>query len=148
MRPAFRFLNVRYHRKASWLVVAIFLFFVWNILPVPLKVESSNTTDWPTPKYDVAEKPRFLYRSRFRNSPDHDFEARVDNSLRMIEEKIMSTENGTIEARDTLWQIMLSNNERFMERSPDSVAFEAENEDWEYRVRRSIVFYQCHLENI
>lgn len=81
---------------------------------------------------DVAEKPRFLYRSRLRESLDHAYETRVDSALRQIEAKALSG-NGNTEADETIWQIMLVDGP--VERSADSIAFEVENDDWGYKVR-------------
>lgn len=98
-----------------------------------LKSFKTLKTERPTPKYDVSEKPRFLYRSRFREKPDHEYEATVDSVLRKIEEGVMSDRNGDREADKTVWQIMLVDGP--IERSQDSIRFESENYNWNYQVR-------------
>lgn len=118
----------RHLRKTLWLLVIVFLFVV-SICFKALK------TDRPTPKYDVWEKPRFLYHSRFRENPDHEYEATVDSVLRKIEERVMSDGNGDREADKTVWQIMLVDGP--IERSQDSIRFESENYNWNYQVRTS-----------
>lgn len=127
----------QYHRrcrqKVLWLLIAVFLFFLFNCLPLRRQTVNSYRIDRPTPRYDVADKPRFLYRSGFRKNPNHEYEARVEKSLREIEERILLAENGDIKASETIWQIVLVKGSA--ERGPDSIAFEMENEGWEYKVR-------------
>lgn len=113
-------------RRISWLVFAVLLFVLWRSLPT----EADRKR---TPFSDVADKPRFLYHSRFRENPNREYEARVDDALRRIEERVLRAEKGVVEARRRLWQIMLAEN---AQQEDDSLNFEAENEDWEYQVRR------------
>ena len=118
----------RHSRKISWLLLGIVLFVLWKCIKTP-------KTDRRTPQYDVVEKPRFLYRSRFRENPDLEYEASIDSALRKIEERILSQRNGNTEADQTIWQIMLVHGP--IERSEDSIEFESENDDWDYKVRTS-----------
>lgn len=119
----------RRHQKVLWLLITVFLFFFYKYLPLV----NSHRTDRPTPQYDVADKPRFLYRSGFRKSPNYEYEARVEKSLRDIEERVLLAEGGDIKASETIWQIMLVKGSA--ERGADSIAFEMENEGWKYKVR-------------
>lgn len=89
----------------------------------------------PAPRHDIVTKPQFFHRSRFREHPDHDYEARVDDSLRKIEEKVRTGHQGSLEATGTVWQIMLAPDKKHIDRSPDSIAFELENRDWNYKGR-------------
>lgn len=91
--------------------------------------------DRPPPDYKVAEKPQFLHHSSFRENPDHEYEAIIDNLLRKIEEKTLAKNKGNIEAKETIWQIMLGANRKPIDRGSDSVAFEDENQVWEYKGR-------------
>ncbi|RJE23343.1 hypothetical protein PHISCL_04329 [Aspergillus sclerotialis] len=80
--------------------------------------------DRPPPQYNIEEKPKFLYRSPFRENPDREYESIIDRSLRNIEEKALAENNGNIKAKETIWQIMLDTNTKSIDRGPDSIAFE------------------------
>lgn len=125
----------RYPYKTS-VILAICLLFLWMNIPHSPKRRKYN----PPPAYDVGEKPRFLYRSRYRENPDYEYEARIDKSLRRIEEEVLLEENGNLEAGEMIWQIMLTKGPIL--RSDDSIAFEEENDFWEYEVGIVSMFWE------
>lgn len=123
----------RRYQKVSLLFVAAFLFFLWNHLPEPPETANNTGMDRPPPQYIIEEKPEFLYRSPFREHPDHEYETMIDRSLKKIEEKTLAEDNGNIEAKETIWQIMLDTDRKSVDRGPDSIAFEHANQGWEYK---------------
>lgn len=114
--------------KRSWLLFAAFLLFLWTRLPNPHK---SNTKH--TPLHEVADKPRFLYHSHFRDHADYEYEATIDNLLRNIEDAALSHTDGNVDATDTIWQIHLGDEGKPIVRGKDSLKFERKNDDWEYK---------------
>jgi hypothetical protein len=125
----------RRYCKLPRLLFAAFLFLFWNYLPEPPKSARNARMDRPTPEYNIADKPRFLHHSRFREHPDYEYETMIDDSLRKIEEKVLAESKGNIEANETIWQIMLGRNRKSTDRGSDSIAFEHENREWVYKGR-------------
>lgn len=139
MRPALRnrrfIYSLRRHYRITWILLAVLIFVLWNNLPEPPKTENSNRMNRPTPQHVVITKPRFLHHSQFRENADHEYEALVDQSLREIENRALKASRGKNEADDdVIWQIMLGNDAKSVDRSPDSIAFEQANSDWAYKV--------------
>lgn len=129
------FYITRRYSKVTWVLFAVLLFFLWDKIPEPSKTKNNAFMDRPTPEYNIAEKPQFLYHSKFRKNPNYAYEASIDNSLRRIEEKILAENGGNLDAPETIWQIMLGANKESNDRGPDSLAFEQQNQEWEYKGR-------------
>jgi hypothetical protein len=81
----------------------------------------------------VADKPRYLYRSTFRDNPDTAYEQQLSQALRDIEAKQL-TLHGPAAPSDTIWQIILGKDPGTEERGSDSLEFEEKNSDWKYKV--------------
>lgn len=110
-------------------IVVICLLVLW--LPGPPQTQNNISPDRPSPKYQVTNTPRFLYRSPFRSHPDIGYEEHLSNSLRSIENSVLAQNHGNIIAEDRIWQIALGE----ARKGPDSAAFEQVNMDWAYSVR-------------
>lgn len=133
-----------YRRRFSLLLFAALTVLVWKYLPAPPEFENDTRHNRPTPNYNVGAKPQFLHRSRFREEPDHEYEAKVDNMLLSVETGVRSAgemDNGGI---GTIWQISLTGNEKH-ERDSDSIDFEQENKDWKYRVCSRLSSWSCNI---
>lgn len=115
-------------RRSLLLVLAVLSFVVWCYFPCTQE-KAKSRADRRTPIYDVDEVPHFLHRSSFRIDPDLEYEERVSHALRNIELAVLHENGGDYSARDKIWQVMLG---KKTERSEDSMAFEEENDDWEY----------------
>ncbi|CAG7939178.1 unnamed protein product [Penicillium salamii] len=107
-------------------IVVICLLVLW--LPGPPQTQNNISPDRPSPKYQVTNTPRFLYRSPFRSHPDIGYEEHLSNSLRSIENSVLAQNHGNIIAEDRIWQIALGE----ARKGPDSAAFEQVNMDWAY----------------
>lgn len=116
--------------KLSWILFAALLLLLWSRLPKPRKSHRKHT-----PHYAVADKPRFLFHSRFRDHPDYEYEATIDNLLRNIEDEAASDSGAILDAKDTVWQIRLDDDATPLARDPSSIKFERANDDWEYQAR-------------
>ncbi|CAI7638281.1 unnamed protein product [Penicillium manginii] len=81
----------------------------------------------------VADKPRYLYRSTFRDNPDTAYEQQLSQALRDIEAKQL-TLHGPAAPSDTIWQIILGKDPGTEERGSDSLEFEEKNSDWKYKL--------------
>ncbi|PLB44589.1 hypothetical protein P170DRAFT_450651 [Aspergillus steynii IBT 23096] len=114
-------------RRFLFVALAVLSFVLWHNLPLLHK--NGNRADRRTPKYDVDDVPHFVHRASFRVDPDLEYEERVSQALRNIERAVIHENGGEYVARDRIWQVMLGKNR---ERSEDSLAFEDENEGWEY----------------
>lgn len=91
----------------------------------------SNPTPHTNNDDNDSTKPRFLYRSRFRDNPDLEYEKRISNALQGIERAVL-TENagGDTLAEERIWQIARDEEQR----GDDSRAFESRNGGWIYSV--------------
>lgn len=125
----------RRYRKFFWLFFAAVLYFLWDHLPEPPKTKNNDRMDRPPPQYDLAAKPRFLYHSDFRVYPDSEYEAAIEESLKRIEAKVRIRNQGNVEAKETIWQVLLGKNRKPTDRGEDSIAFEQTNKEWEYNER-------------
>ena len=122
----------RIYNKLTVFLITAFLIYLWSHFSRSRRASDAKRT----PHHDVADKPRFLYHSRFRDHPDYDYEAAIDMALRAVEERAMSEIKGTIEAKERIWQIRLDEegSGEDVERGDDSSDFEFINDEWEYKV--------------
>jgi hypothetical protein len=116
-------------RRLSILILVVLFIFVLHCLPSHNKRVVGGK--W-LPDYDVEERPRYLHRSSYRQSPDYAFERRVSGALEQIERNAIA-ENGDLRADDRIWQIRLGTPNT--ERGSDSLQFEEKNKEWQYTVR-------------
>jgi hypothetical protein len=79
---------------------------------------------------DDDTKPRFLYRSHFRDNPDFDYEKRISNALQGVERDVLAGNGGDTLAEERIWQIARDEDQR----GEDSQAFERQNRVWRYSV--------------
>ena len=93
----------RTYHKLLLILAAALLVFLYSHLSKSRRASDAKRT----PLHDIADKPRFLYLSRFRDHPDYDYEAAIDMALRAVEERVMSEIKGSIEAEERIWQIRL-----------------------------------------
>ncbi|KAL4936701.1 hypothetical protein BDV06DRAFT_204483 [Aspergillus oleicola] len=116
-------------RRLSFLVLVVFLFLIYHTLPVSRNDRIVNGK-W-LPDYDVGDLPRFLHHSPYRQNPDYEFERRVSEALKKIEENALEQADGDRAADDRIWQIRLGS-QGDAERSPDSLKFGERNDEWQY----------------
>lgn len=115
---------LRPRRMLLWLSIILALFIFQHLL--------SNANPHTTNDGDDADntKPRFLYRSHFRDDPDLEYEKRISNALQGIERTVLEENNGEILAEERIWQIARDEGQR----GDDSRAFERRNRLWRYSV--------------
>lgn len=111
------------------LAVLSFVLYHYNLPLIQGKIR--NRADRRTPSYDTDEPPHSLHHSAFRVDPDLEYEERVSEALRNIERAALHKNGGDYSSPDKIWQVMLG---KKRDRSEDSIAFEEENEEWEYSV--------------
>lgn len=87
----------------------------------------------------VENRPRYLYRSTFRENPDTAYEQQLSEALRDIERQQI-TLHGQGGPSDTLWQIILGKEPSAEHRGPDSLQFEEKNPEWKYKVGVPVLF--------
>ncbi|KAL6237851.1 hypothetical protein BDW75DRAFT_56511 [Aspergillus navahoensis] len=124
-------------RRLSFLLALLFLFFLLHTLP-PVFPKNHNRHvvggKW-LPDYDVNEVPRYLHRSPYRERPDVEFERKVREALKDIEEDVLATTKpgDAPRAEERIWQIRLEGSgDDNEERGKDSLAFTETNGEWEY----------------
>jgi hypothetical protein len=112
------------NRQRSVLIIAIVVLFVlFESLPLPRAR--------PDARFEVSQnRPRYLHQSPFRTNPDYEYEIKLSNALRDLE--IEGQLRGEEGSPDTVWQIMLMDNDK---RGDDSFQFEKKNSEWNYSVR-------------
>jgi len=94
-------------------------------LPSPPKWQNDNRTSRKAPRHDTQQTPDFLYHSRFRQHPDLDFEAKLENALVTIEITAPPLENLPVKK---IWQTARSKDER----PEEGRLWEEGHPDWEY----------------
>lgn len=128
-------------RKLAIVLIIVVVYILLYHLPEPPKYENNTRGDRPPPEHEVESKPRFLHHSPFRENPDLEYEADIENALKEIERTAPPADR---ESREMLWQIMLgkkSDQRDSAERSADSVLMEQQNPSWDYKVRRALHFH-------
>lgn len=143
MRPASRqsFPPLLARRRLSFLLVLLFFLFLLHALP-PVFSQRRNRRvvggKW-LPDYDVNELPRYLHRSTYREKPDIEFEQRVREALKGIEEDAPAVAGIGDDrlAEQRIWQIRLGGDSND-EHGEDSLAFTERNSEWEYTVSMSL----------
>ncbi|KAJ5625237.1 hypothetical protein N7510_001546 [Penicillium lagena] len=111
-------------RKGLLFLVIALAFLLFQLLP------SSNLARSPS---DI--KPEFLWHSPYRDNPDEDYEARIRNALKYIEQ--VSLEHGDNKAIHKIWQVLLGTGENTDGRGQDSHDFQDRNSDWDHEVLSS-----------
>jgi hypothetical protein len=94
-------------------------------LPSPPKWQNDNRASRKAPRHDTQETPDFWYQSRFRQHPDLDLEAKLENALVTIEITAPPLENSPVKK---IWQTARSKDER----PEESRLWEEGHPDWEY----------------
>ncbi|OQD82324.1 hypothetical protein PENANT_c022G05601 [Penicillium antarcticum] len=109
------------NRQRSALITAIVVLFVlFEYLPLP--------SARPDARFEpLQNRPQYLHQSPFRTNPNYEYETRLSNALRDLE--IEGQLGGDVGAPDTVWQIMLMDNDK---RGDDSLEFEKKNPEWKY----------------
>ncbi|KAF3394913.1 Initiation-specific alpha-1,6-mannosyltransferase [Talaromyces pinophilus] len=108
-------------RILLWFSIILALFIVQHLLSnttTPHKIDDDNNNT----------KPRFLYRSHFRDNPDLEYEKRISDALQGLERTVLTENNGEILAEERIWQIARDEEQR----GDDSKAFERRNRVWRY----------------
>ncbi|KAL1959814.1 hypothetical protein VTO42DRAFT_959 [Malbranchea cinnamomea] len=118
----------RFRRRIVAILVIILIYFFLKHLPAPPKTQNNVSANRPPPERDLDVYPHFLYRSTFREYPDLEYEAKLEETLQQLELQVLR-EEGEGDA-NTIWQIMPTT----ADRSPDSLALEERNPQWRYRV--------------
>src|SRR4051794_35859591 len=94
-------------------------------LPSPPKWQNDSITSRKAPRHETQERPDFLYNSRFRQHPDLELEAKLENALATIELTASPLENLPVKK---IWQTARSKDER----PEESKLWEEGHPDWEY----------------
>lgn len=128
-------------RNLQLLFLVALVYFLVHQLPAPPEWKNDTRADRPAPRYDVESRPRFLHHSRFRQDPDVEYEARLTHALQRIERDALAKDGNKYGSQDRIWQIMLRRDSSIINRNPDSVEFEEQNDDWEY----SVSLHQNHV---
>jgi len=82
----------------------------------------------------VDDRPRFLYRSTFRENPDSIYEQKLSEALRDIERQQVTLHGPSGPAEEIIWQIILGKEPGAEQRGADSLQFEEKNPEWKYKV--------------
>ena len=108
-------------RILLWLFIVLALFIFQRLL--------SNAAPHPV-NNDDSTKPRFLYRSHFRDNPDFEYEKSLSDALQGIERAELAKNGNTLAAEERIWQIAKDEGQR----GDDSRALERQNRVWTYSV--------------
>ena len=112
-------------RKYVLFLVIGLAFLLFQHLP------SSNNLARPTSQTDV--QPEFLWHSPYRKNPDKEYETRIREALKYIEQ--VSVEHGDNKAIHKIWQVLLGTGENTDGRGQDSHDLQDRNDDWDHEVR-------------
>ncbi|KAJ5746895.1 uncharacterized protein N7511_008591 [Penicillium nucicola] len=108
------------NRQRSALLVAVVVLFVIFEFLLP--------STRPDARFERSQdRPWYLHQSPFRTNPNYEYEIKISNALHDLE--IEGQLRGDIGAPDTVWQIMLMDNDK---RGEDSLQFEKKNAEWNY----------------
>ncbi|KAE8554866.1 hypothetical protein EYB25_003413 [Talaromyces marneffei] len=119
-RLLFSFL-LKPRRILLWLSIGIVVFIVQPIFSLHTNATLRKIDDNDT-------RPRFWYRSHFRNNPDFEYEHRISNALQGIERDVLAGNGGNTLAEERIWQIARDEEQR----GDDSKALERQNRVWTY----------------
>src|SRR5947209_5767024 len=74
-------------RNRTYLVLSLIsiCYLLRTPVPSPPKWQNDNRTSRKAPRHETQQRPDFLYHSRFRQHPDLDLEAKLENALATIE---------------------------------------------------------------
>lgn len=108
-------------RIFTWTLIVLAIFVLQHLFSVHKATPSIDDND---------TKPRFWYRSSFRESPDVDYEKRISNALQGIERAVLAGNGGNTLAEERIWQIAKNEDQR----GQDSEAFQQQNRGWKYSV--------------
>lgn len=111
------------NRRRNVLLLVIVLTFLWF---QPFLSSRSCR------KSQADSEPEFLWHSPYRDKPDADYETRVRDALKYIEQ--VAVEHGDDQAADKIWQILLGRGEDTNNRGPHSHNFQEKNADWDFQV--------------
>ncbi|KAI9833357.1 MAG: hypothetical protein M1819_003752 [Sarea resinae] len=107
-------------------ILAALGYLLYHHLPSPPPTANNDRADRPAPEHEVQLIPHFLHHSQFRQDPNLDYEAKLEDALRSIESNAPAAATDGIVKQ--LWQIQRTEDAR----GPDSIAFEEQNKDWAY----------------
>ena len=133
-------LNRRSRRTLLLLVCVALAYFLLSSLHSLRERKKKPYVARPPPRYDVEAKPHFLYTSPFRENPDLEFEAKLEDALRRIENGVLSGSGRAEDGNnvDRIWQVMLQKRSSQVIRKKESEQFEERNPEWKYTVRTFI----------
>ena len=115
-------------RKSLVVVVALSLLILLLILRQSLHNHHAHS--------HVDDRPRFLYRSTFRENPDTIYEQKLSEALSDLENQHTTLHRPSGPAEEIIWQIILGKEPSAEQRGADSLQFEEKNPDWKYKVRK------------
>lgn len=125
-------LRLRTFRSRGRLVIALGIacLVIFTGINILATLESALN---PRPNNQTEREPRYLYRSEFRANPDLDYEQRVSDALREIEEHQRELHGGD-KSWDIIWQMLLDDAPSPENRGQDSLQMEEQNPEWSYKV--------------
>lgn len=118
----------RYRKRIIAILLIVLTYFFIKHVPKPPKTQNNVSANRPPPQRDLDEHAHFLYRSPFREHPDLEYEAELEERLKAVERRVLAGE-GEGNTR-TIWQIMPTR----LDRTSDSMALEAWNSAWTFKV--------------
>ncbi|EED22047.1 conserved hypothetical protein [Talaromyces stipitatus ATCC 10500] len=115
------FLLKKSRRFLLWIPIVLILFIFHYVFSIHNNRNGPHTDDNDT-------RPRFLYRSSFRDNPDLEYERRISDALQGIEGTVLAENGGDTLAEERIWQIAKDEGQR----GSDSKALQGQNRLWEY----------------
>ncbi|KAG0156163.1 hypothetical protein PDIDSM_3340 [Penicillium digitatum] len=122
------------------------MWFLFGHLPDPPSTQNNTRADRPPPERQVADTPRFLYRSPFRTNPDVEYEKQLSNALEKVENAVLESQENN-QPEDRIWQIAKDEKHR----GDDSRIFQGKNKEWKYTLvtdTKAIAFVTKELSAI
>jgi hypothetical protein len=118
------------YRWRAFLVLIVVLYLLLGKIPAPPHVQNDTGRNRQPPKHHVETKPRFLYRSHFRQNPDLEKQSALSEALQSLEKQTLKehASDGGMVMR--IWQIMLQQSSNTEERNPYSILFQEYNSEW------------------
>jgi DNA-binding transcriptional regulator PaaX len=118
------------------------VFAIANIL---VSLESSLNI---RPDKKVEKESRYLHHSEFRTNPDLEYERRVSDALRDIENQQREL-HGSDQSWDIIWQMLLKDAPNPENRGQDSLRMEEQNSEWSYKViPKPLGYLSCSLGTV
>lgn len=118
-----------YRWRALLILIAVSCLLLFRT-PAPPPSENDTGAHRPPPQHYVETKPRFLHRSPFRQDPDLDYEYKLSEALKVLEQKTLEEDGSDFGMAKKIWQIMLQDGSITRGRNPYSVLFQEYNSEW------------------